>query len=159
MLLGVGTYNKGAICAWQFLVLLMRLSLLTEACGQMDLLLRKRHSFSWLNKHWGIKASHSPDIAPPHPEVLAFLWGERSLYQAVKAGRPFATPECGLEYREKSLLKIVGVAVGVGSVGVGGAILVYELTLVSICVLSKLLYFINQLFTEFIPSKTQQARS
>lgn len=48
---------------------------------------------------------------------------------------------------------------GVGSVGVGGAILVYELTLVGICVLSKLLYFISQLCIEFIPSKIQQARS
>lgn len=74
------------------------------------------------------------------------------MHQAVKAGRPFAAPVCGLECREKSLRKLVGErgswgqGKGGGGAGGGPAISVYEQTLIGVCVLLKQLYFINQAF-------------
>lgn len=77
----------------------------SEACGQMDLLPRERAYLSWLNKHRGVKANHSPDTAP----ILRCLLSseEKAACAGQMSRKIFATPVCGLECREKSLLRFV----------------------------------------------------
>lgn len=77
----------------------------SEACGQMDLLPRGRLRLSWLNKHSGVKASRSPDTVPILKCLLSS--GAKAACARQMSKKTFATPACGLEYREKSLLKFV----------------------------------------------------
>lgn len=74
-------------------MLVMQLSPLSEACGQMDLFPREGHYLSWLNKDLDIKANHlQRHCCLPHLQELVSLSGEGHMDRTVKSRKEFFCP-------------------------------------------------------------------